>query len=118
MGGLATNRIELNAMTPSQLIAWLDRKMTAFGGGKLIPPDHVLEQELADRIESGVRAKITERILREANIDGRVAAAIAAIKTPDGAKLAQDIKRLFKRQPDLEWRNHIEAVARRRSPRS
>jgi hypothetical protein len=117
-GWLQDHRIELNAMTTPQFIAWLDEKMTSFGSGKLIPPTHVLEQELADQIESGVRAEIAEQILREANIDDQVAAAIAAIKTPDGKKLARDIARQFRRQPDLEWRDHIKAVARRRSPRS
>jgi hypothetical protein len=108
---LQTHRVELNAMTTPQLIAWLDRKMAAFGGGKLIPPTHVLEQELADRIEGKVREEITERILREAGIEDQIAAAIAAIKTPDGVKLARDIKRLFERQSDREWRDAIEAVA-------
>ena len=112
---LQTNRIELNAMTTPQFIEWLDRKMAEFGSGKLIPPTDVLEQDLAERIESKVRAEITERILREAKLHDQVTAAIAAIKTPDGAKLARDIARLFKRQPDAEWRNHIEAVATRKA---
>jgi hypothetical protein len=111
---LQTHRVELNAMTTPQLIAWLDSKMAEFGGGKLIPPEDVLEDELAERIESRIRAEITERILREANIDARVAAAIAEIPTPDGAQLAEDIEQLFERQPDAEWRDHIEEVARRR----
>ena len=115
---LQTNRVELNAMTTPQLIEWLDQKMAEHGDGKLIPPHEVLEQELAERIESKVRAEITERILREAKLDDQVAAAVAKIKTPDGAKLARDIAKLFKRQPDAEWRDHIEAVARKRSTRS
>jgi hypothetical protein len=53
--------------------------MATFGSGKLIPPPHVLEEDLADRIETKVRATITERILREAKIDDQVAAAIAGI---------------------------------------
>jgi hypothetical protein len=110
---LQTHRIELNAMTTPQLIEWLDRKMAEFGSGKLIPPPDVLEQNLADRIESKVRAAITERILREAKIDDRVAAAIAAIRTPDGTKLARDVRRLFEQQSDREWRDAIEAVASR-----
>ena len=92
--------------------------MAEHGDGKLIPPTQVLEQELAERIESKVRADITERILREAGLDDQVAAAIAKIKTPDGAELARDIAKLFKREPDAEWRDHIEAVARKRSTRS
>jgi hypothetical protein len=108
---LQTNRVELNAMTTPQFIDWLDAKMAEFGSGKLIPPDDVLEHELAERIENEVRAEVTERILHEAKLDDQVAAAIAAIPTPDVAKLAQEIAELFKRQPDAEWRDHIEAEA-------
>ena len=78
----------------------------------------MLEQELADRIENKVREEITERILREAELDDQVTAAVAKIRTPDGAKLARDIAKLFKREPDAEWRAHIETVARKRSTRS
>ena len=106
---LQTHRVELNAMTTPQLIAWLDQKMA--GHGKLIPPTDVLEQELEKRIERKVRDAITERILREADLDGQVAAAIAKIETPSGKRLRQDTANLFKRRPDSEWRDHIEAVA-------
>ena len=41
--------------------------------------------------------------------------AIAAIKKPSGATLAKGIKRLFKREPDREWRDHIEAIAAERT---
>ena len=114
MDWLQTHRVELNAMTTPQLIDWLDAKMAEFGGGKLIPPDEVLEQELGHQIETGVRADVTARILREAKLDEQVADALRLIKTPDGAKLARDIAELFKRQPDAEWRDHIEVVAGRR----
>ncbi len=115
---LQTHRIELNAMTTPEFIDWLDERMAEFGGGKLIPPPQVLEHELARQIEAEVRADVTERILREANLDDQVADAIATIKTPDGRKLTRDIARLFKRQPDTEWRKQIEAVARGRTHRS
>ena len=35
---LQTHRVELNAMTTPQFIAWLDRKMAEHGDGKLVPP--------------------------------------------------------------------------------
>ena len=108
---LQTNRVELNAMTTPQLIDWLDAKMAKFGDGKLIPPEVVLEQELADRIANKVRDAITERILREAGIEDLVAAAIAAITMPDGINLAKKIRALFKREADGEWRDAVEAVA-------
>jgi hypothetical protein len=106
---LQTHRVELNAMTTPQFIAWLDDKMATYA--KLIPPADVLEQELDARIEDKVREAITERILREANVDGQVAAAIAEIETPDSIALTAGIKQLFAATPDAQWRDHIEAVA-------
>jgi hypothetical protein len=108
---LQTHRVELNAMTTPQFIEWLDQKMAEFGSGKLIPPTPVLEQALADRIEAEVREAIKERILRKAKLDDQVAAAIAAIETPDGEMLARDIEQLFEEQSDREWRDGIETIA-------
>ena len=112
---LQTHRVELNAMTTPQLIAWLNDKMETFGAGKLIPPETVLEEDLKARVETKVRAEITERILREAGLDAQVDAAMAALDLPDGAELARGIARLFEEEPDAEWRAHIEAVAEERT---
>jgi hypothetical protein len=110
---LQTHRIELNAMTTPQFIEWLDGKMAEHGDGKLVPPADVLEKELAGRIEAEVRTAITERILREAGLDDQVAAAIAAIEKPAATTLERGILRLFKREPDRAWRDHIEVVAQK-----
>jgi hypothetical protein len=111
---LQTHRIELNAMTTPDFIEWLDEKMADYSG-KLIPPAEVLEKELAERIEMRVRATITERILREAGLENQVATAIAAIEKPDGVALAEGISDLFKQEPDREWRDHLEAEAKKRT---
>ena len=70
---------------------------------------------MAEQIEAKVRAEITERVLREAGLDGQITAAVAKIKAPDGAVLAGEIAQLFESEPDAEWRNHIEAVARKQT---
>jgi hypothetical protein len=106
---LQTNRVELNAMTTPQFIEWLDGKLAGYD--KLIPPADVLEAGLSARVEDKVRDAITERILREANVDGQVAAAVAAIESPDSTALATGVKELFKTTPDAQWRDHIESVA-------
>jgi hypothetical protein len=108
---LQTHRTELNAMTTPQLIEWLDEKMETYGSGKLIPPPAVLEEQLKTRVEGKVRSEITERILREADLDAQVDAAIAAIELPDGVALASGVQRMFEGQPDAEWRAHIEVIA-------
>jgi hypothetical protein len=107
---LQTHRIETNAMSTPQFIEWLDDKLAPYSG-KLIPPGEVVAAELNRRIENKVRAAVTERILREANFEGQVAATLSPIKRPTATVLERGIKRMFKQKPDREWRDHIETMA-------
>jgi hypothetical protein len=107
---LQTHRVELNAMTTPQLIDWLDQKMAGYE--KLIPPGDVLEAELDQEIEQGLRERIMQNILREARFEDQVAAAASMIKKPGADEPANGIKKLFARERDREWRDHIKAVAR------
>ena len=111
---LQNHRVELNVMTTPEFIEWLDGKMADYNG-KLVPPSDVLEKELAERIERKVRATVTERILREAGFENQVAEALAAIEKPNGEALAEGIEDLFEKEPDREWRDHIEAEAKKRT---
>jgi len=113
---LQTKRVELNAMSTPEFIAWLDAKMTAYE--KLVPPGDVIEAELVFRIEANVRAAVAARILREAEFENRVATAVATIERPSPAVLRQGIRDLFQHQPDRAWRDHIEAIARELAPPS
>jgi hypothetical protein len=114
---LQTHRVELNAMTTPQFIAWLDAKMKKHGAGKLIPPPNVIESELVERVEDKVRAAVTERILRDGRLEDQVSAAIKAIKMPSGDALSKGIARMFKRASEREWRDHVEEVATERTKR-
>jgi hypothetical protein len=111
---LQTHRIELNAMTTPEFIEWLDGKMEEHGDGKLIPPPEILTAELDKRIKDKVRQDIRERILREARFENQVAKAIAAIKKPSSAALTNGVRRLFKQEPEREWRDAIEAESLKR----
>jgi hypothetical protein len=113
---LQTHRVELNAMTTPQLIAWLDEKMDDHGSGKLIPPEKVLVEELAAQTEQRIRTSIATRILEEAGFDAQVAAAMAALTPPDGETLTEGIEELFDEEPAADWRAHIEAVAEEQAP--
>jgi hypothetical protein len=110
---LQTHRVELNAMTTPQFIEWLDAKMAEHGDGKLIPPSAVIAQEFETRLEANIREIVTDRILREANVEGQIVEALEKIKRPTSADLANGINRMFKRSPEREWRDHIDkAVAK------
>jgi hypothetical protein len=109
---LQTHRVELNAMTTPQFIAWLDRKMAEHSTGKLIPPEEVIAAELEERLEAKVRGAITEGILREAGLEDQIVETIKAIeKRPSGGGLVQGIKGLFKRKAEADWRAYIETLA-------
>ena len=95
-------------MTPAQLIAWLDEKMDQHGDGKLIPPDDVLEDTNREATEKRLREEITEEILRDADLDGRVAAALAAADLPSGEKLREQIEEAFVIEPAQSWRDVID----------
>ena len=109
---LQTHRVELNAMTTPQLLAWLDAKMEEHGDGKLIPQAETLKEDLAIRTEEKIRAAIAERILREADLDGQVATAVAALKLPSGKALAAS------RDCSRAGQTPNGATISRRSPRS
>jgi hypothetical protein len=108
---LQTNRVELNAMTTPQFIAWLDEKMADYD--KLVPAADVLEAEFREQAEEKVRAILTERILREAGLEARVAGIMDVIETPNGDVLAAGVRTLFETEPAAEWREHVEVEAAR-----
>jgi hypothetical protein len=112
---LQSHRVELNAMRPSQLIAWLDGKMAEYVG-KVVPPGDVL----AESLEEGVRARLTEQItqdiLRQANIAERVEreysrrqpAILASLGT-----LEDDVRRALDSDPERHWTAPVDQVADR-----
>jgi hypothetical protein len=69
------------------------------------------EEELEARIKDKVSDSIVERVLREANVEAQVVAALANIEKPQAATLIDGIEQLFQREPDRKWRDHIDAVA-------
>jgi hypothetical protein len=107
---LQTHRIELNAMTTPELITWLDRKMAEHSTGKLIPPPAMIAAELKQLLKTRLRELIMERILREAGLDRQVEEGFTAIKLRRHDTLIKGITKMFKRAPEREWRDHIDAV--------
>jgi hypothetical protein len=57
-----------------------------------------------------MRSIVTEPILREADLQRQITKALRKIKRPSGTALTNGIGQLFKRSPEKEWRDHVEAV--------
>lgn len=75
---LQGHRVELNAMTAPQLIAWLDRKMEAVTRmpPKLIPPEDVVRSKYEKDMGSIAGEEIKALILDAAGFDERVAVVV------------------------------------------
>jgi hypothetical protein len=106
---LQTHRVELNAMTSPQFLAWLDRKFVQ-AVGKIIPPGDVIMQHQEQVARATLRTTIAERILREAGIDDHVEAALAELlpQLPTGLDAYEMIDAAFRDDPAQQWRGPVE----------
>ncbi len=66
---LKSFRIELNAMDTPTFVKWLDRKISQFEIGKVIPDENYLRQEAESNLQAGLKQKIREEILKNLDID-------------------------------------------------
>ena len=80
---LQSRRIELNVMITSQFIDWLSAKVADHYGDevyKVIPPANVVKKRLEQEARAELKRRITERVLAEADIDGRIAVAFKEVQ--------------------------------------
>ena len=110
---LQQHRVELNAFTTPEFIAWLDKKMEA-RSGKVVPPAAVLVSTLNHTVEDSLRQTITSRVLAEARVEDRVREAHAQVSGRI-AQLAVDLSDRvaaeLKQDPSRHWSNVVKEVA-------
>jgi hypothetical protein len=110
---LQTNRIELNAMTTPQLLAWLDGKF-ADQVGKVVPPTEVLIDRLEEETDAELRRQITADVLREARVDERVAEALERHRPIIEARsrtIRRDVARELEDDRSQPWGRPVERMA-------
>jgi hypothetical protein len=110
---LQKNRVELNAMTPRQMIEWLDRNIEKSGELKVVPPSHVAVNRLRDSVEDTIREQERDRVLAKAEeeIEEAAAARIAEIVLPEADDLVTDIKDQVMEHRSRHWTNVIARMA-------
>lgn len=111
---LQGSRIELNAMTTPQFLAWLDQKFVEHAQGKLVPPQSVLSARLEDDVRGRVRQIVTDRILREANVDEQVEAAVDGRRaeiTEQARCVEEVVRRALEEQPEEHWSAPVRRLA-------
>ena len=86
---LSGRRVELNAMTSDQFVAFIEEKLIAHGVRKVVPDDALLAEAFA------AMTRAAEAIERLHNEMQRLRA--APVETPEG--LADEVRRLLEAEP-------------------
>jgi hypothetical protein len=106
------HRIELDALTPRQFLAWIEGKMKLHGfADKLVPPAEVQKKELIEKLIEKVEEDIKEEILAEARYPDRVEGALGNLEKDIGPtikNLDETIREALKEEPEESWRDPIE----------
>jgi hypothetical protein len=92
---LEDERVELNAMTRPQLIAFVEEKLTQHRIAKLVPDEDMLQQHARRLIEQQLAAAEVEKL--------RTKLSRAAARTPLPADLRQAVERRLAEEPQLPW---------------
>jgi hypothetical protein len=108
--GYHGQRVELNAFTSPDLIAWVEGKLHEHGVRKVIPGTAVLA--------AAYRGAVAKRLAQQ-----RVQALLAAardeaeqVRVP--ARLARKIRRLLQERPEASWTTAVAALVMRESART
>lgn len=112
---LQERRIELNAMTSPQFLAWLDAKFDehATVAAKVIPRAEELSQHTQDLARTELRRRATEALLREhaARIEAQVSAALNAARIE---VTSEQVGSALARKPEDGWRDAVAGLVNRR----
>lgn len=108
---LQTQRVELNAMTSPQFIAWLDSKFEDVSR-KLVPNEDVMRKAFATQGEEAIRLALTQKILREAGLEQQVAEAMIQLQTATKDVILQDVVETgLLENPQLRWDKPLDILA-------
>jgi len=102
-----TQRVELNAMTSPQFIAWLDAKLAGYPG-KVVPPDATIETHARETLRERIRDQITEEVLRKANVDAQVERALEEALEAGPLVTRSEVESVLAGEPALSWRDAVD----------
>ena len=97
---LLEERVELNALTSEQLVALVERKLTAYGLKKVVPEEELLAETY--------RAFHRSDELREEFEDLMATMEKSTIKAPKNLK--QKVRAILTKHPDLRWDEAVRIV--------
>ena len=131
-------RVELNAMTTAEFVAWVEREFKKHAAAKVIPSEQVALESVSQSIEASLSSAANDEVREErreeleeleqqlADLENEIAEEAAKrteerlkeIKPPTGTEVVEEIKAWLKRQPASHWCASIYDVASKFSEES
>jgi hypothetical protein len=99
---LLTQRIELNAMTSSQLVVFIEHKLKQHGVWKVVPEKETLDEAFAQFVRNSEIEKIVKRELKKLNGN-------ANAKPP--ADLSTQVCQYLQEHPQARWDEAVNQIA-------
>ena len=106
---LQTGRFELNAMSSSVFLRWLDEKMERFSRNtKVIPPRAVLADRFKAHAHAVIREQLIAKAIRDLGIEAHAQELADCVETPMG--LSMDVERALFESPN-PWEAPLNEMA-------
>ena len=100
---LLHSRVELNAMTSDQLVAFVERKLKQHGIKKIVPNKDLLDDAYCLAARNHAAKKIIARELKKLN-------GAAAVKPP--SNLSTQVRQYLKTHPQARWDEAVNTIAK------
>lgn len=108
---LQTRRVELNAMTSPQFLAWLDKKFEPYKQ-KVVPNEKVLKSTFESRGKKAIEAHLTKKILEQAGFEQQVAKAMESLGDESSSvDFEQIVRDGLEESPEHRWDNPLGRAA-------
>jgi hypothetical protein len=124
-------RVELNAITPPEFVAWINAQFEKHGASKTIPPEELALESVSESIKAKLLSAADAEVRKkrksdlaeiqdlldaleaeiEEETDNLTAERLEAIELPTGAEVVKRIKAWLKTENHSHWRNSIGHVA-------
>jgi hypothetical protein len=113
---LKDNRVELNAMTSRQRVAWVEKKFTEHKVTKVIPTERIAKERLAESLLNKITNQVQEELLRNQQewVDQQIRERVGRVKIPAG--IAGKAKHYLRSNPSERWTSAIDDLAEQLIP--
>lgn len=111
---LQSHRVELNAMPTPVFLEWIERKISLYDRGKVLPPENIIESSLDFHVGEKLGSVIRDRLLQEQGYERKVGQAFEKVRHSYEGKIGDirlTVKNMLAEEPAEAWSRVISDIA-------